>query len=228
MMTSRRTQVLLGVPVLALVAALVPAVVKATDAAGAAEPYRPNVERGAYLVKTMMCNDCHTPWKMGPKGPEPDMTPTEIKLRTKSRVLEVAFDDGSRFELAFEYLRVFSPSAEVRGHGPGQETLQLGKHEVVIRSVEPVGNYAVKLVFSENRIEVTANSPDVGEAQESMDVIYQGPPMQIAFNPEFLQAPLRNLDSDDVYLDLIDEMSPGVLRIEGTFLYVLMPMRVTN
>jgi len=87
---------------------------------------------------------------------------------------------------------------------------------------------SVKLVFSENRIEVTANSPDVGEAQESMDVIYQGPPMQIAFNPEFLQAPLRNLDSDDVYLDLIDEMSPGVLRIEGTFLYVLMPMRVTN
>ena len=87
---------------------------------------------------------------------------------------------------------------------------------------------SVKLVFSENRIEVTANSPDVGEAQESMDVIYQGPPMQIAFNPEFLQAPLRNLDSNDVYLDLIDEMSPGVLRIEGTFLYVLMPMRVTN
>ena len=87
---------------------------------------------------------------------------------------------------------------------------------------------SVKLVFSENRIEVTANSPDVGEAQESMDAIYQGPPMQIAFNPEFLQAPLRNLDTEDVYLDLIDEMSPGVLRIEGTFLYVLMPMRVTN
>ncbi len=87
---------------------------------------------------------------------------------------------------------------------------------------------SVKLVFSENHIEVTANSPDVGEAQESMDVVYQGPPMQIAFNPEFLQAPLRNLDSDDVYLDLIDEMSPGVLRIEGSFLYVLMPMRVTS
>ncbi|MCX6874817.1 MAG: DNA polymerase III subunit beta [Verrucomicrobia bacterium] len=87
---------------------------------------------------------------------------------------------------------------------------------------------SVKLVFSENQIEVTANSPDVGEAQESMDVIYQGKPMQIAFNPEFLQAPLRNLETDDVYLDLIDEMSPGVLRIEGTFLYVLMPMRVTH
>ncbi len=87
---------------------------------------------------------------------------------------------------------------------------------------------SVKLVFSENQIEVTANSPDVGEAQEVMDVIYQGKPMQIAFNPEFLQAPLRNLETNDVYLDLIDEMSPGVLRIEGTFLYVLMPMRVTH
>jgi DNA polymerase-3 subunit beta len=87
---------------------------------------------------------------------------------------------------------------------------------------------SVKLVFSTNQIEVTANSPDVGEAQESMDVIYQGKPMQIAFNPEFLQAPLRALETDDVYLDLIDEMSPGVLRIEGTFLYVLMPMRVTH
>ncbi|MGA0845973.1 MAG: DNA polymerase III subunit beta [Luteolibacter sp.] len=87
---------------------------------------------------------------------------------------------------------------------------------------------SVKLVFSRNRIEVTANSPDVGEAQESLDVSYEGPDMQIAFNPEFLMAPLRALESPDVFLDLIDEMSPGVLRIEGAFLYVLMPMRVTN
>ena len=78
-----------------------------------------------------------------------DPTPTEIKLRSRSRVLEVAFDDGSRFELPFEYLRVYSPSAEVRGHGPGQETLQLGKHEVGVRSVDPVGNYAVRLVFDD-------------------------------------------------------------------------------
>jgi len=77
------------------------------------------------------------------------MTPTEIRLRRKSRVLEVAFDDGSRFELPFEYLRVYSPSAEVRGHGPGQETLQIGKHEVDIRSVEPVGHYAVRLLFDD-------------------------------------------------------------------------------
>jgi DUF971 family protein len=74
---------------------------------------------------------------------------TDIRLRTKSRVLEVTFDDGVQYSLPFEYLRVYSPSAEVRGHGPGQETLQLGKHEVGIRAVEPVGRYAVRLVFDD-------------------------------------------------------------------------------
>ena len=64
-------------------------------------------------------------------------------------MLDVAFDDGTRFELPFEYLRVYSPSAEVRGHGPGQEALQLGKHEVGVRSVDPVGNYAVRIVFDD-------------------------------------------------------------------------------
>ena len=75
--------------------------------------------------------------------------PTSIKSRTKSRVLEVSFDDGSVFELPYEYLRVYSPSAEVRGHGPGQEQLQLGKHEVGLSKVEPIGNYAVRLVFDD-------------------------------------------------------------------------------
>ena len=75
--------------------------------------------------------------------------PLEIKLRRQSRILEVAFDDGKRFELSFEYLRVWSPSAEVRGHGPGQETLQLGKQDVQVVRIEPVGNYAVKLVFDD-------------------------------------------------------------------------------
>ena len=75
--------------------------------------------------------------------------PTDITLHQKSRVLEVAFDDGARFELPCEYLRVYSPSAEVLGHGPGQEVLQAGKRDVGISAVEPVGMYAVKLVFSD-------------------------------------------------------------------------------
>lgn len=75
--------------------------------------------------------------------------PTEITLHEKSHVLDIAFDDGSRFELPCEYLRVFSPSAEVRGHGPGQEVLQHGKKDVGIREIEPVGVYAVKLAFTD-------------------------------------------------------------------------------
>ncbi len=75
--------------------------------------------------------------------------PTEIKLHQKSRVLEIAFDDGARFELPCEYLRVYSPSAEVRGHGPGQETLQVGKEDVTITAIRPVGHYAIAPSFSD-------------------------------------------------------------------------------
>lgn len=75
--------------------------------------------------------------------------PTEIKLHQKSRVLEIAFADGKTFRLPCEFLRVYSPSAEVRGHGPGQEVLQVGKREVEINRIEPVGQYAVQLAFSD-------------------------------------------------------------------------------
>ncbi len=80
---------------------------------------------------------------------EKKIRPTDIKLHQKSRVLEIAFDDGTHFKLPCEYLRVFSPSAEVRGHGPGQETLQVGKENVNINAIEPVGTYAVCLFFDD-------------------------------------------------------------------------------
>jgi DUF971 family protein len=75
--------------------------------------------------------------------------PTEIKLHQKSRVMEIAFSDGRSFQLPIELLRVYSPSAEVRGHGPGQEVLQVGKQFVEIRNLEPVGSYAVRPIFSD-------------------------------------------------------------------------------
>jgi DUF971 family protein len=75
--------------------------------------------------------------------------PTEITLHKKSRMLELGFEDGTRYQLPAEYLRVYSPSAEVRGHGPGQETLQTGKRSVEITDLEGVGNYAVKPSFSD-------------------------------------------------------------------------------
>lgn len=75
--------------------------------------------------------------------------PVSIKLHKQSRILELEYDDGSHFELSCEYLRVFSPSADVKGHGPGQEVLQVGKENVNIENIEPVGNYAVKLIFDD-------------------------------------------------------------------------------
>ncbi len=77
------------------------------------------------------------------------MTPTEIRLRKNSRLLVISFDDGSEYSLSCEYLRVHSPSAEVAGHGPGQERLQTGKENVAITAIDPIGHYAVRLVFDD-------------------------------------------------------------------------------
>jgi DUF971 family protein len=79
----------------------------------------------------------------------PTPVPTEIKLHQASRLMELSFADGTTFRLPYEFLRVYSPSAEVRGHGPGQETLQVGKREITIAEVEAVGNYAIRPKFSD-------------------------------------------------------------------------------
>jgi len=84
-------------------------------------------------------------------GLNPDSPrPTDIRLHQKSRLLEISFDDNTTCMLSCEFLRVYSPSAEVRGHGHGQEVLQIGKEDVNIVGIEPVGQYAVKLQFSDN------------------------------------------------------------------------------
>ena len=96
--------------------------------------------------------------------------PTELNLHQVSRVLDITFEDGASFSLPCEYLRVFSPSAEVRGHGPGQEVLQAGKRDVNVTAIEPVGMYAVKLVFSDGHdtgIYSWDYLHELGEKQES-------------------------------------------------------------
>lgn len=98
-------------------------------------------------------------------------TPEALTVHEQSRVLEVAFSDGAAFRLPFELLRVYSPSAEVQGHGPGQEVLQTGKREVTLVALEPVGNYAVKPTFSDGHdsgIYTWAYLYELGQNQEAL------------------------------------------------------------
>lgn len=97
--------------------------------------------------------------------------PVEIILHQQSKNLEIAFDNGARYHLPFEFLRVYSPSAEVRGHGAGDEVLQVGKKDVILTEIEPVGSYAVKLVFDDGHdsgLYTWAYLNELGQHQDAM------------------------------------------------------------
>jgi DUF971 family protein len=104
-----------------------------------------------------------------PKSPHP----TEIKLHQTSRVLEIAFSDGRTFKLSYEYLRVYSPSAEVRGHGAGQEVLQVGKRDVTVADVEAVGHYAIRPKFSDGHDTGIYSWDYLRELGEDQDELWQ-------------------------------------------------------
>jgi DNA polymerase-3 subunit beta len=144
---------------------------------------------------------------------------------------QVAFDVGTTrlvsklVEGNYPNYRQVIP-AEVKERVTLERTLFLAAvHRVSLLASEK--SNSVKLLFTRNQLEIAANSPDIGEARESIPVSYKGPDMAIAFNPEYLMAPLRALPNDEVFLDLIDEMSPGVIKIPSPFLYVIMPMRIS-
>ncbi len=144
---------------------------------------------------------------------------------------QVAFEVGGTF-LVSKLIEGNYPNYRQVIPGDAKERMTL-ERELFLNAVHRVSllssekSNSVKLVFSKNNLEIAANTPDVGEAKESIAVPYKGREFSIAFNPEFLMAPLRNLSNDEVYLDLIDEMSPGVIKIQSPFLYVLMPMRIS-
>ncbi len=145
-------------------------------------------------------------------------------------------------QIAFELNQNVLVSKLIEGNYPNFRQVIPGEandrvtieREVLLNSVHRVSlltsekSNSVKLMFEDDQLHITANSPEIGEAKESLHVQYKGKKMSIAFNPDFLMAPLRNLDQDEVFLDLIDEMSPGVLKVDEPFLYVLMPMRVSQ
>lgn len=153
----------------------------------------------------------------------------EVRLSVEEN--QVAFQIGDTL-LASKLIEGNYPNYRQVIPGEAKERVTLERelflnavHRVALLSSEK--SNSVKLVFTKNNIEIAANTPDVGEARESLAVAYKGREFSIAFNPEFLQAPLRVLTNDEVYLDMIDEMSPGVIKIQSPFLYVLMPMRIS-
>jgi DNA polymerase III subunit beta len=175
----------------------------------------------------------------------PSSQETEIIVSTKAvteiqRLLreegEVKLSIGEN-QIAFELNRTLLVSKLIEGNYPNYRQVIPAEAKARIRleretfltAVRRVsllaGEKSVKLIFTKSNIDIVANTPEVGEAKESLAVMYQGREYSIAFNPEFLMAPLRNLSEEEIYLDLIDELSPGVIKIAGPFLCVLMPMR---
>ena len=180
-----------------------------------------------------------------PKSHEADIiVPTKAvtelgRLLTEDGEVKVSVGSG---QIAFELNNTLLVSKLIEGNYPNykqviptetKERVTL-ERETFLNSLRRVSLLAsdksnsIKLNFSKNNIDITANTPEVGEAKESLPVAYKGRDFSIAFNPEFFMAPLRALTEDEVFLDLIDEMSPGVLKIQTPFLYVLMPMRISS
>ena len=180
----------------------------------------------------------------------PESQDTEVIVPTKAvnELQRLLQDEGevrvsvSENQIAFQLNKNLLVSKLIEGNYPNykqvipeetKERITL-ERETFLATVNRIGLLAndktnsIKFTFAEDRIELAANSPEVGEADETIPVIYKGKEFAIAFNPDFLMAPLRNLNDDEVYLDLIDEMSPGVLKTNSSFLYVLMPMRVSQ
>jgi DNA polymerase III subunit beta len=169
----------------------------------------------------------------------PTKAVTELqRLLTDDGEVKISVGNG---QIAFDLNNTLLVSKLIEGNYPNykqvipseaKERVTL-ERETFLNSLRRVSLLAsdksnsIKLSFSKNNIEITANTPEVGEARESLPVVYKGRDFSIAFNPEFLMAPLRNLAEDEIFFDLIDEMSPGVLKIQTPFLYVLMPMRVS-
>jgi DNA polymerase-3 subunit beta len=154
-------------------------------------------------------------------------TEGELSLRLSDNQVSISVGDTLLVSKLIEgnypnYRQVIPSDANERVELPREALLDTVRRVSLLASDK---SSSVKLVFADNKVEISANSPD---AREEMLVKYEAKQIQVAFNPEFMMAPLRNLETETVYLDLIDEMSPGVIRIDGSFLYVLMPMRVTS
>jgi DNA polymerase-3 subunit beta len=156
----------------------------------------------------------------------------EIKYAENQASFNLKDDKGSSVLIATKLIEGNYPNYRQVIPAETKERIPLMREEFLhaLRRAEIMTSEksnSVKLSFGKNRLEITANSPEVGEAKETLAVNYKGAEMAIAFNPKYMIDPLNALVNDEVFFELIDELSPGVLKINGPFLYVVMPMRLS-
>lgn len=158
----------------------------------------------------------------------------EIEIRYTDNQAAFSLKDEKGFSILIVTKLIEGSYPNYRQVIPGEtkERIALGREEFMhaLRRAEIMTSEkqnSVKLNFTKNNLAITANSPDVGEARETLAINYKGKDMAIAFNPSYVIDPLNALNTEEVFLELIDELSPGVLKINGPFLYVVMPMRLT-
>jgi len=170
-----------------------------------------------------------------------------VPTKTINELVKTLNDEGilrirvSEKQIAFDFDRVLIISKLIEGTYPNfqqvipaqcDERVSIDR-ETILTAVRRVSiltddqTASIRLNFGENKLELVTNSPEIGEARETIPVKYDGKEISIAFNPGFLMAPLRHLDSDEIFFELSDELSPGVIKTNVPFLYVLMPVRVS-
>jgi DNA polymerase III subunit beta len=161
-----------------------------------------------------------------------DKGEVEIRYAENQASFTLKDDKGSSVLIVTKLIEGNYPNYRQVIPAETKERVALGREEFLhaLRRAEIMTSEksnSVKMSFAKNRLEITANSPEVGEAKESLAINYKGKEMAIAFNPKYMIDPLNALPNDEVFIELIDELSPGVLKINGPFLYVVMPMRLS-
>src|SRR5580693_604500 len=184
----------------------------------------PETSQGEFIIPTKTVNELNR--LLGEKG--------DIEICFTENQVAFTLKDDKGFSILIisklvegnypNYRQVIPAEAKERIALGREEFLHALKRAEIMTSEK---SNSVKLTFGKNNLAITANSPEVGEARESLAVNYKGPEMAIAFNPKYMIDPLNALANEEVFLELIDELSPGVLKINGPFLYVVMPMRLS-
>jgi len=184
----------------------------------------PENSQGEFIIPTKAVNELNR--LLGDKG--------DVELKLSENQVALTLNDDKAFSILLlsklvegnypNYRQVIPSETKERIALPREELLAAVRRAQIMTSDKA---NSVKMTVSLNNLAITANSPEVGEARESMAINYKGKEMAIAFNPAYLVEPLGALTEDEVFLELIDELSPGVLKINGPFLYVVMPMRLS-